>query len=106
MEIWRVGVAKNKYLPKSTDVKNSGSGTPRRGEAMLSSQFGDIGKRRREIMARKRLGWSPVSCEEDSAAKVKPQFIFETVQLRGWTERGDVLSHILHVQLNICSVCV
>ena len=53
-------------------MKNSGSGTPSRGEAMLSSQFGDIGKRRREIMARKRLGWSPVSCEEeDSAAKVK-----------------------------------
>ena len=72
------------YIPKSTDVKNSGSGTPSRGEAMLSSQFGDIGKRRREIMARKRLGWSPVSCEEeDSATKVKPQFIFETVQFRG-----------------------
>ena len=91
-----------KVLPKSTVEKNSGSGTPSRGEAMLSSQFGDIGKRRREIMAKKRLGWSPVSCEEDSTVKVKPQFIFETVQFRGWTERGDVLSHILHVQVNIC----
>ena len=63
-------LAKNTYLPKSTDMKNSGSGTPSRGETMLSSQFGDIGKRRREIMARKRLGWSPVSCgEEDSKSE-------------------------------------
>ena len=57
-------LAKNTYLPKSTDVKNSGSGTPSREEAILSSQFGDIGKRYREIM---RLGWSPVSCEEEDS---------------------------------------
>ena len=63
-----------KVLPKSTVEKNSGSGTPSRGEAMLSSQFGDIGKRRREIMARKRLGWSPVSCEEDSKSETTVYF--------------------------------
>ena len=57
------------YLPRSTDVKNSGTGTPRRGEAMLSSQLGDIGKRRREIMARRRLGWSPASCEEEGRGR-------------------------------------
>ena len=57
------------YVPRSTDAKNSGSGTPRSGEAMLSSQLGDIGKRRREIMARRRLGWSPASCEEEGRGR-------------------------------------
>ena len=68
------------YLPRSTDVKNSGSGTPRRGEAMLSSQFGDIGNRRREIMARRRLGWSPPSCEEEGKSRVWINTIWVTVR--------------------------